>query len=57
MQKGRLRTEPGDVELIVHEPIYPPRIDAPTVHDAKALAHRVQVIVESSVTSRTRAAA
>jgi 1-acyl-sn-glycerol-3-phosphate acyltransferase len=57
MQKGRLRTEPGDVELIVHEPIYPPRIDAPTVHDAKALARRVQMIVESSVTSRTRAAA
>jgi 1-acyl-sn-glycerol-3-phosphate acyltransferase len=57
MQKGRLRTEPGDVQLIVHEPIHPPRIEAPTVHDAKALAHRVQAIVESSVTSRTRAAA
>jgi 1-acyl-sn-glycerol-3-phosphate acyltransferase len=57
MRKGRLRTEPGEVELIVHDPIYPPRIDVPTVHDAKALARRVQAIVESSVTSRTRAAA
>jgi 1-acyl-sn-glycerol-3-phosphate acyltransferase len=57
MQKGRLRTEPGDVELIVHDPIYPPRLEAPTVHDAKALADRVQTIVERAVNARTVAAA
>src|SRR5580765_5124240 len=40
MQKGRLRTEPGDVRLFVHDPVHPPSIDQPTVHDAKALADR-----------------
>jgi 1-acyl-sn-glycerol-3-phosphate acyltransferase len=57
MQKGRLRTEPGDVVLVVHDPIYPPRLDAPTVQDAKALADRVRSIVEGSVSARTAAAA
>ena len=41
MPKGRLRTEPADVRLIVHDPIQPPAIDAPTAQDAKALADRV----------------
>ena len=31
MPKGRLRTEPADVTLIVHDPIQPPALDAPTV--------------------------
>ncbi len=52
MQKGRLRTEPGDVELIVHDPIYPPAIDAPTVRDAKRLADQVHAIVAGSVAAR-----
>ena len=49
MPKGRLRTEPADVRLIVHAPIQPPRLDAPTVHDAKALAERVHAVVADTV--------
>jgi 1-acyl-sn-glycerol-3-phosphate acyltransferase len=54
MQKGRLRTEPGDVTLIVHDPIRPPVIANPTVQDAKALADRVHAIVAESVERRQR---
>jgi 1-acyl-sn-glycerol-3-phosphate acyltransferase len=49
MPKGRLRTEPADVRLVVHDPIQPPRLDAPTIHDAKAFAERVHAIVASTV--------
>ena len=49
MPKGRLRTEPAAVRLIVHNPIQPPAIDAPTAQDAKALADRVHAIVADSV--------
>src|SRR6185436_19715726 len=49
MPKGRLRTEPDDVRLIVHDPIEPPRLEAPTVHDAKALADRVHDVVARTV--------
>jgi 1-acyl-sn-glycerol-3-phosphate acyltransferase len=52
MPKGRLRTEPADVTLVVHDPIQPPRLDAPTVHDAKALADRVHGIVSAAVEQR-----
>jgi 1-acyl-sn-glycerol-3-phosphate acyltransferase len=52
MPKGRLRTEPADVRLIVHDPIEPPALDAPTVHDAKALADRVHDIVSAAVDER-----
>src|SRR5439155_7504872 len=45
MPKGRLRTEPADVELVIHDPIQPPTISQPTVHDAKALADRVHAVV------------
>jgi len=54
MKKGRLRTEPGDVTLVVHDPIQPPAISEPTVRDAKALADRVHDIVAGSV-ARLRA--
>jgi 1-acyl-sn-glycerol-3-phosphate acyltransferase len=47
MPKGRLRTEPADVRLIVHAPIQPPRLEAPTIHDAKALADEVQAIIKA----------
>jgi len=57
MPKGRLRTEPADVELIVHEPIQPPAIESPTVHDAKALADRVHAVVAHAVEQRQFAAA
>jgi hypothetical protein len=49
MPKGRLRTEPAHVRLIVHGPIHPPAIAAPTTHDAKALADRVHAIVADAV--------
>jgi 1-acyl-sn-glycerol-3-phosphate acyltransferase len=49
MPKGRLRTEPAHVTLIVHDPIQPDAIEQPTVHDAKALAERVHGIVAAPV--------
>jgi 1-acyl-sn-glycerol-3-phosphate acyltransferase len=52
MPKGRLRTEPADVMLIVHDPIQPPALDAPTVRDAKALADRAHAIVSAAVEQR-----
>src|SRR5439155_3102215 len=52
MPKGRLRTEPADVRLVVHDPIQPPAIEAPTIQDAKALADRVHGIVATAVDRR-----
>jgi 1-acyl-sn-glycerol-3-phosphate acyltransferase len=52
MPKGRLRTEPADVTLIVHDPIQPPALGAPTPRDAKALAARVHAIVSAAVDAR-----
>ena len=52
MPKGRLRTEPADVTLVVHDPILPPAIAAPTPRDAKALADHVHAIVAAAVDER-----
>jgi 1-acyl-sn-glycerol-3-phosphate acyltransferase len=52
MPKGRLRTEPAEVRLIVHDPIEPPTLAAPTVRDAKALADRVHDVVSTTVDAR-----
>src|SRR5581483_3004859 len=49
MPKGRLRTEPADVMLIVHDAIQPPALERPTAHDAKVLAERVRAIVAATV--------
>jgi len=49
MPKGRLRTEPAHVTLVVHDPMQPPAIAEPSVHDAKALADRVHDIVAGPV--------
>jgi 1-acyl-sn-glycerol-3-phosphate acyltransferase len=49
MPKGRLRTEPADVCLVVHDPIEPPRLDAPSAHDARVLAERVHAVVAKTV--------
>jgi 1-acyl-sn-glycerol-3-phosphate acyltransferase len=57
MPKGRLRTEPADVGLVVHDPIQPPALDAPTIQDAKALADQVHAIVAASVDDRQFGAA
>jgi hypothetical protein len=37
------------VRLVIHDPIQPPAIVAPTTHDAKALASRVHDIVAGTV--------
>jgi 1-acyl-sn-glycerol-3-phosphate acyltransferase len=52
MPKGRLRTEPANVTLIVHDALAAPQIDAPTVRDAKALADRAHAIVSATVEAR-----
>ena len=52
MPKGRLRTEPADVQLVVHAPIQPPAIEAPTADDAKAFAERVHSVVASTVAAK-----
>ena len=49
MPKGRLRTEPADVRLIVHDPSQPPLLADPTIQDAKALAGRVHDVVARTV--------
>jgi 1-acyl-sn-glycerol-3-phosphate acyltransferase len=52
MPKGRLRTEPAQVMLIVHDPIQPPPVadgKGPTSRDAKAWADRVHAVVSESV--------
>lgn len=54
MKKGRLRTEPGDVTLVIHDPIQPPRLPEPTPRDAKALADRVHDIVARAVARAAR---
>ena len=52
MPKGRLRTEPAVVALVVHQPIQPPVLDAPTIEDARRLATRVHETVAGTVESR-----
>jgi 1-acyl-sn-glycerol-3-phosphate acyltransferase len=49
MPKGRLRTEPADVRLVVHAPLQPAALEAPTAADAKALADAVHDIVAGTV--------
>jgi 1-acyl-sn-glycerol-3-phosphate acyltransferase len=49
MPKGRLRTEPADVKLVVHDPIQPPALEKPTAKDAKRLADRVHAVVSATV--------
>jgi 1-acyl-sn-glycerol-3-phosphate acyltransferase len=56
MPKGRLRTEPAHVTLVVHDPIQPPALESPTVQDAKALADRAHEIVAAEVERRQFAA-
>ncbi len=52
MPKGRLRTEPAQVTLVVHDPIAPPPIPSPTPRDAKAFGDRVHAIVSATVEAR-----
>ena len=57
MPKGRLRTEPGKVTLVINEPIQPSPIPDPTVQDAKELAARVHDIVAATIDERRSAGA
>jgi 1-acyl-sn-glycerol-3-phosphate acyltransferase len=52
MPKGRLRTEPADVTLVVHDPLPAPVIAEPTARDAKAFADRAHAIVSATVEAR-----
>jgi 1-acyl-sn-glycerol-3-phosphate acyltransferase len=52
MPKGRLRTEPAEVVLIIHDPIQPPPLDRPTPRDARALARQAHSIVAATVHQR-----
>ncbi len=52
MPKGRLRTEPAQVTLVIHDPIAPLALEAPTAHDAKAFADRAHAIVAATVHER-----
>jgi hypothetical protein len=49
MPKGRLQTEPGDVRLVIHDPIPTAAIPTPTIHDARELAARAQAMVSATV--------
>ena len=49
MRKGQLATRPGHVTFQVHEPVAAPRIDTPTIADARDLAVRIEQIVRSGV--------
>jgi 1-acyl-sn-glycerol-3-phosphate acyltransferase len=52
MPKGRLRTEPARVAIVVHDPISAPRVTNPTARDAKAFASAVHAVVAATVTAR-----
>jgi 1-acyl-sn-glycerol-3-phosphate acyltransferase len=49
MTKGRLMTCPGQVALLVHPPIPTPRIENPTIADARGLAARIEAVVRSGL--------
>jgi 1-acyl-sn-glycerol-3-phosphate acyltransferase len=46
MRKGRLMTCPGEVALMIHDPVRPPELDSPTIKDARDVAARVRAIVQ-----------
>lgn len=56
MPKGRLRTEPANVRLVVHDPIPVPSVTSPGPRDAKAWADRVHAIIAATVDARQGAA-
>lgn len=52
MPKGRLRTEPANVSLVVHDPIQPPVLERPTPRDAKRFADQIRAVVSGTVEAR-----
>jgi 1-acyl-sn-glycerol-3-phosphate acyltransferase len=57
MRKGRLTVRPGDVSLVVHDPIVTASGWRATVQDARALASRVSEVVAASLPDQRAAAA
>lgn len=55
MRKGRLMTCPGEVELIVHEPIATVAAREPDVREIRALASRVRAIIAPPVEAEAEA--
>jgi 1-acyl-sn-glycerol-3-phosphate acyltransferase len=49
MKKGRLMTCPGEARLVIHQPVPAPKIENPTVADARELASRIEGIVRAGV--------
>src|SRR6187402_2933624 len=49
MKKGELTTRPGNVKLIVHEPIELPANAEPSVNQVRELADRVREVIRPSV--------
>jgi 1-acyl-sn-glycerol-3-phosphate acyltransferase len=49
MKKGELTTRPGQVRMIVHQPIEMPANAAPSVHDVRELADRIREVIRPSV--------
>ena len=49
MKKGGVTTRPGRVRLVVHPPIATPRIESPSVSDARDLARRIEAVVRSGI--------
>ena len=49
MAKGRLTTRPGHVTLHIHDPVATPKIESPSVTDARALAARIEAVVRNGV--------
>jgi 1-acyl-sn-glycerol-3-phosphate acyltransferase len=46
MRKGRLMTCPGEVALMIHDPVRLPELESPTIKDARDVAARVRAIVQ-----------
>jgi 1-acyl-sn-glycerol-3-phosphate acyltransferase len=49
MGKGAITTRPGRVRLVVHPPVAAPKIESPSVADARQLAARIEAIVRAGV--------
>jgi hypothetical protein len=49
MKKGELTTKPGQVRLIVHEPIETVATHHPSMHDVRELAARVREVIRPAV--------
>jgi 1-acyl-sn-glycerol-3-phosphate acyltransferase len=56
MRKGELTTRPGQVRLVVHEPIEMAANPEPAVQEVRALADRVKAIIQPPVEAEAGAA-